>query len=239
MVKEEKKNQSVSGDRSKLMEILTELYYKYASIYKKIDTVYDQMVHPQKLPLVRRILDMVIARLLEIRHVMVKAELSEYFYQDEFAHWLHWIPDGLEIKIPKYYEHGRGKEWLEHQVWLEGEHVRKEVEDKERALEEALKADEEAATVARKADLEEDLDLTMEEAVIALQTAERSRQARAKYAMAKYFVEEEEAQRRKKKLQKLAAEGRGMDPDRAATIIQVRTLYNSLSHSHCHHSRCN
>ena len=80
IIKEEKKGGTISGDRLQILGILGELYYKYVSIYKKLDMVYDQLVHPQKLPLVRRLLDMTIARILEIRDVMVRTELSEYFY---------------------------------------------------------------------------------------------------------------------------------------------------------------
>ena len=48
------------------------IYIQYTQILRKLETAYDQMVHPQKRLDMRKALEACIGRMLEIRHWMVK-----------------------------------------------------------------------------------------------------------------------------------------------------------------------
>ena len=77
-------------DRINFFSQMAQLYYKWISMYKKFDEAYDQIVHPQKRPLIRKLLDIVIARLVELRNVMVGTELSEGLYFDDILHFFRY-----------------------------------------------------------------------------------------------------------------------------------------------------
>uniref|UniRef100_A0A8D2ZQI1 AAA+ ATPase domain-containing protein n=1 Tax=Scophthalmus maximus TaxID=52904 RepID=A0A8D2ZQI1_SCOMX len=77
-------------------------YVRYMQIYKQLETIYDQVVHPQKRRTIRAILDGVIGRLLELKNEMVEKEFSEYHYMDDILHYLKLRPEDLEIPIPRY-----------------------------------------------------------------------------------------------------------------------------------------
>ncbi|CAB1444708.1 unnamed protein product [Pleuronectes platessa] len=70
---------------------------------RKLEEIYDQVVHPQKRRLIRTILDGVIGRLLELKNEMVEKEYSEYHYMDDILHDLKLSPADLEIPIPRYF----------------------------------------------------------------------------------------------------------------------------------------
>ena len=48
------------------------LYIKYMQIFKKLEACYDSMVHPQKRIDVKMTLELVIRRVVELRHMLVK-----------------------------------------------------------------------------------------------------------------------------------------------------------------------
>lgn len=75
------------ADRINFFSEMAVLYYKWIRMYKKFDEAYDQIVHPQKRPLIRKFLDIVIARLVDLRNVMVGTELSEVLYFDDILHF--------------------------------------------------------------------------------------------------------------------------------------------------------
>lgn len=49
------------------------IYIKYLQIFRKLETAYDQLLHPQKRQDVKRALEACMGRMLEIRHWMVRA----------------------------------------------------------------------------------------------------------------------------------------------------------------------
>ncbi|XP_053286786.1 dynein regulatory complex protein 11 [Pleuronectes platessa] len=90
-------------DRVVFFQRVALFYVRYLQIFRKLEEIYDQVVHPQKRRLIRTILDGVIGRLLELKNEMVEKEYSEYHYMDDILQDLNLIPADLEIPIPRYF----------------------------------------------------------------------------------------------------------------------------------------
>uniref|UniRef100_A0A2K5EG52 IQ motif containing with AAA domain 1 like n=1 Tax=Aotus nancymaae TaxID=37293 RepID=A0A2K5EG52_AOTNA len=82
---------------------LASLYLHYLGLLRRFDTVYDQLVQPQKRRLVRRLLDSVAGRVLELKDELVRAELCENHCLDLVLQDLKLTPADLEVPIPKYF----------------------------------------------------------------------------------------------------------------------------------------
>uniref|UniRef100_F7AZ02 IQ motif containing with AAA domain 1 like n=1 Tax=Ornithorhynchus anatinus TaxID=9258 RepID=F7AZ02_ORNAN len=95
-------------DRSSFMYTLSSLFLRYLGLLRRLDEVYDQLVQPQKRQLLRRLLDGIIGRILELKDEMVEAELTEYPCLDIVLHDMKLTPVDLEIPIPKYFLEQRG-----------------------------------------------------------------------------------------------------------------------------------
>ena len=85
------------------------MYIKYIQIFRKLEQCYDQIVHPQKRRVIRKVLDGVIGRVIEIKNEMVNLELSEYHYFDDVLSDLKLTPQNIEIPIPKFFVVDRKK----------------------------------------------------------------------------------------------------------------------------------
>ncbi|XP_073332987.1 dynein regulatory complex protein 11 [Pagrus major] len=145
-------------DRVVFFQRLAMLYVRYIQIFRQLEKVYDQVVHPQKRQLIRVILDGVMGRVLELKNEMVEKEFSEYHYMDDVLHDLKLKPADLEIPIPRYFISERSKEFQQRKTMLTD--ILKMVEDTESP--EPLKAK----------------DMSQEEALKIIQVAERARQGR-------------------------------------------------------------
>ncbi|XP_008592975.1 PREDICTED: putative IQ and AAA domain-containing protein 1-like [Galeopterus variegatus] len=82
---------------------LSALYLHYLGLLRQFDMVYDQMVQPQKRRLLRRLLDGVAGRVLELKDELVRADLCESHCLDRVLHDLKLTPADLEVPIPKYF----------------------------------------------------------------------------------------------------------------------------------------
>ncbi|XP_021561947.1 IQ and AAA domain-containing protein 1-like [Carlito syrichta] len=82
---------------------LASLYLHYLGLLRRFDTIYDQMVQPQKRRLLRRLLDGVAGRVLELKDELVRADLCETHYLDHVLQDLKLTPADLEVSIPKYF----------------------------------------------------------------------------------------------------------------------------------------
>ncbi|XP_030288191.1 dynein regulatory complex protein 11 [Sparus aurata] len=145
-------------DRVVFFQRLAMLYVRYIQIFRQLEKVYDQVVHPQKRQLIRVILNSVIGRVLELKNEMVEKEFSEYHYMDDVLHDLKLKPADLEIPIPRYFISERSKELQQRKMMLTD--ILKMVGDPESP--EPLKAK----------------DMSQEEALKIIQVAERARQGR-------------------------------------------------------------
>ncbi|KAJ1457758.1 hypothetical protein M885DRAFT_514814 [Pelagophyceae sp. CCMP2097] len=97
------------------------LYIKYLQIFKRLETCYDCMVHPQKREDVLQVLELVIRRVLELKHALVKynppnpavrrapgkpekAFAWEYVNLDDILVDLKLPPETLEVPVPRYFK---------------------------------------------------------------------------------------------------------------------------------------
>ncbi|KAK5869889.1 hypothetical protein PBY51_024572 [Eleginops maclovinus] len=145
-------------DRVVFFQRLAMLYVRYIQIFRQLEEIYDQVVHPQKRRVIRAILDGVIGRVLELKNEMVEKEFSEYHYMDDILHDLKLTPEALEIPIPRYFISERGKELQKRTTMLTD--ILKMVEVTESP--EPLMAK----------------DMSQEKAIKIIQVAERARQGR-------------------------------------------------------------
>lgn len=75
-----------------IFQALATFFIKYVQIFRNLENVYDQIVHPQKRVLIRTILDGVMGRILELKNEMVELELSEFHYFDDILQDLKLAP---------------------------------------------------------------------------------------------------------------------------------------------------
>lgn len=97
-------------DKQAAQTLVSELYVKYITAVNKLDQCYDQIVHPQKRLVVRKLLDSCIGRVLELKHELVNLDLSEFSYYDDALIKLNLLPMEVEIKVPNYYRREREEE---------------------------------------------------------------------------------------------------------------------------------
>ncbi|XP_012580617.1 PREDICTED: IQ and AAA domain-containing protein 1 [Condylura cristata] len=103
LVKESQKMLEPQSSPVFIFQMLATFYIKYVQIFRSMESVYDQIVHPQKRILVRKMLDGVMGRILELKSELVELELSEFHYFDDILQDLKLLPQQLDIPIPKYF----------------------------------------------------------------------------------------------------------------------------------------
>ncbi|EFB25345.1 hypothetical protein PANDA_020769, partial [Ailuropoda melanoleuca] len=161
-----------------IFQMLATFYIKYVQIFRNLEDVYDQIVHPQKRILIRKILDGVMGRVLELKNEMVELELTEFHYFDDILQDLKLAPQQLDIPIPKYFlkeklEVIKGREKILAQILADT----------------GLKIPDKKYTVKG---------IPLEEAVKLIQIAERARQGRLRAMfMKQIFLQEHRAKQAK------------------------------------------
>nr|XP_020728836.1 IQ and AAA domain-containing protein 1-like [Odocoileus virginianus texanus] len=172
---------------------LSSLYLYYLGLLRRFDTLYDQMVQPQKRRLLRQLLDSVACRVLELKDDLVRADLCETHCLDQVLQDLKLTPADLEVPIPKYFE-------------LEQSSILKDREHMLVELLSRLKPETSEGSFPI---------LSRTEAIIVLQKAERARQGRLRATFMREIRKEEERDR------KIREEGRfKFSQDEAAITIQ-------------------
>ncbi|XP_059846172.1 dynein regulatory complex protein 11-like [Hypanus sabinus] len=166
------------------------LFIKYVRIFQKLQLLQDQLVQPQKWQLVDKLLQALAGRLLELRHQMVQAGLTEFHYMDDTLQDLKLTPSNAEIPIPRYISREAEKLREERKIFL-GQLL----EEESPALEEAV--------------------LTTDEAVRIIQVAERGRQGRLRAEFMKKIWDEQQRGKRRKMMAPIS-----MESQEAATLIQ-------------------
>lgn len=83
-----------------VFQMLATFYTKYVQIFRNLEDAYDQLVHPQKRILVRRVLDGVMGRILELKNEMVELELAEFHYFDNILQDLKLTPVSAWFPFP-------------------------------------------------------------------------------------------------------------------------------------------
>lgn len=82
-----------------IFHMLATFYIKYVQIFRNLENVYDQIVHPQKRILIRKILDGVMGRILELKNEMVELELTEFHYFDDILQDLKLAPVSTRLSF--------------------------------------------------------------------------------------------------------------------------------------------
>ncbi|NXW61536.1 DRC11 protein, partial [Eurystomus gularis] len=179
-------------DLVKVFKMLATSYIKYIQIFRNLETAHDQLLHQQKRAAIRKVLDGVIGRILEIKKEMVALENSEFHYIDNILVELELLPEDLEIPIPRYFI----KERLG--VLQQREKILDEI-----LLNAGLETQKPVKT------------MTIEEATKLIQVTERARQGRCRAALMKQLYLEDKRQRQTNLQVEM-----GPSPDDAATCIQ-------------------
>lgn len=91
----DKESQNITEPRRSqvfIFQTLATFYIKYVQIFRNLENAYDQIVHPQKRILIRKVLDGVMGRILELKNEMVNLELTEFHYFDDILQDLKLAP---------------------------------------------------------------------------------------------------------------------------------------------------
>ncbi|XP_028611239.1 dynein regulatory complex protein 11 isoform X2 [Grammomys surdaster] len=143
--KESQKMTEPQRNKVIVFHMLATFYIKYVQIFRNMENVYDQIVHPQKRMLIRKILDGVMGRVLELKNEMVELEMTEFHYFDDILQDLKLSPQQLDVPIPRYFlkerlEVIRGREKILARILTEcGLNLPDKYAMKSIALEEAVK----------------------------------------------------------------------------------------------------
>ncbi|XP_031776762.1 dynein regulatory complex protein 11 [Nasonia vitripennis] len=157
-------------ERAEARSQLADLYIRYIAIGNKLEECYDQVVQPQKRPLLRRLLDSTYGRVLELKHELVEVELSEYNYCDDALLRRRLTPDESELRVPRYFRREREKE----------------IESRRKFIEETLRS------LGELEEKPEPKKMTELEAIRLLQAHERARQGRVRFQFMKEILEMKE-----------------------------------------------
>lgn len=109
----------VEFDRSIVQRSAYELYLKYKLTANKLEEIYDQMLQPQKRILVRKLLDVTLGRVVELKHDLVNIDIMEFSYNDEVMANLKLTPNDVELRIPRYFLRENEKEITYKQEFIE------------------------------------------------------------------------------------------------------------------------
>ncbi|KAK9817170.1 hypothetical protein WJX72_010626 [[Myrmecia] bisecta] len=96
------------------------IYIKYLQIFRKLDTAYDQVVHPQKRIDMKKALEACMGRVLELRHWLVKLNKGlDFVNLDDILVDLKLTPEVLEVPAPRYFIEDRSKELKDRAKFLD------------------------------------------------------------------------------------------------------------------------
>ena len=160
------------------------LYIRYLQIFRKVEESYNMIVHPQKRMDIRKALEAVMGRVLEVKALLIELNNGVLFVNlDDLLVDLKLTPDALEVPVPKFF-----------------------VEDQQRALEEREKLldvlqlqagidPKRGSNLRREAEMRDD-SMTLESALRAVQLNERGRQGRQRAKFMKEIRVHEDRERR-------------------------------------------
>ncbi|XP_042218505.1 IQ and AAA domain-containing protein 1-like isoform X2 [Homarus americanus] len=158
------KDQELQGtfhpdQRAEVAVRVRRVYVLYLGAARKLNVCHDQLLHPQKRLLLRRLLDATIGRIVELKHELVSLDLSDIQHCDDIMVELNLTPQDLVVPIPTYIRRERLLIISERNALID--------DCLRRAGLEAVSEDEVSP-------------LTVSEAIMLLQRHERAKQGRAK-----------------------------------------------------------
>ncbi|XP_049884859.1 IQ and AAA domain-containing protein 1-like [Pectinophora gossypiella] len=149
------------------VEIVARVYTKFCNLYNKLCEIYDQMLQPQRQEYIKKIIDAITCRLLELKSALENVEAFEYTYTDNALQQMLMVPQDVQILCPFFYPFEIRQQELQYIVdqILAGNRLgdpsptASEIErrEEERLEEERIKQEEKDAEIRRKLALGEDI----------------------------------------------------------------------------------
>ncbi|XP_026490414.1 dynein regulatory complex protein 11-like [Vanessa tameamea] len=85
------------------VEIVARVYCKFCDLYNKLCECYDQMEQVQRRPFIKKIIDALTCRILELKTTLEEVELFEFTYPDNALQQLLMVPQDIRILCPFHY----------------------------------------------------------------------------------------------------------------------------------------
>ncbi|XP_053624222.1 dynein regulatory complex protein 11-like [Plodia interpunctella] len=85
------------------VEVVSRVYNKYCDIYNKLCDCYDMMAQVQRRTYIKKIIDAITCRILELKLTLQEVEVFEYTYPDNALQQLIMIPQDIEVLCPFFY----------------------------------------------------------------------------------------------------------------------------------------
>ncbi|XP_021195509.3 dynein regulatory complex protein 11 [Helicoverpa armigera] len=85
------------------VEVVSRVYCRYCEIYNKLCDCYDQMEQAQRRPWIKKIIDGVTCRIIELKRTLEEVEVFEYTYADNAFEQMLIQPQDVEIMCPFFY----------------------------------------------------------------------------------------------------------------------------------------
>lgn len=103
-------SEPTQAERRQQRKQLATLYVRYIMVANKLSVCVDQIVQPQKRALIRKLLEAVLGRILELKTDLVEADLNEWSHLGEIIGELNVTPLQCEIQVPRCFINERRKE---------------------------------------------------------------------------------------------------------------------------------
>ena len=196
------------------------LYIKYIQIFRKLESCYDNILHPQKRIHVKKVLELVIRRVVELKADLVRwnppnsyvkmpdgpeeAFPWEYVHLDEILVDLKLSPSVLEIPVPRYFK----------------EQFQKQLEQRDRLVAgyTRLKHNKDVLQIEDKYESPLALEnMTLDDAIKVIQKNERGRQGLERVAI---YRANRDKEAKTRMFDASAGDEEELDPEAAATNIE-------------------
>ena len=195
---EELQKQVDALDKDEKFQHYATLYIRYLQIFRKVEESYDMIVHPQKRMDIRKALEAVMGRVLEVKCLLIEQNKGVSFVNlDDILVDLKLAPDVLEVPVPKYFIEDQARALEEREKLLDVLQLQAGIDPKK------------GKTQAR------DDSMTLESALRVVQLNERGRQGRQR---AKFMKEIRAQEDRERKVMQRGGEEK--EPEAAAVMLQ-------------------
>lgn len=85
------------------VEVVSRVYSKYCELYNRLCDCYDQMEQVQRRPSIKKIIDSITCRIMELKQTLELVEVFEFTYPDNAFQQLLIQPQDIEILCPFFY----------------------------------------------------------------------------------------------------------------------------------------
>lgn len=167
------------------VEIVARVYCKYCELYNKLCDIYDQMEQPQRQEYIKKIIDALTCRLIELKMTLEEVEVFEYTYADNALQQLLMVPQDIQIMCPFFYSFETRQVELQYivdQIFAgnrlgdpEPTPSEKERLEEERLEQERIKQEEKDAEILRKLAMGEDIPASETSVIYTPEELERMR----------------------------------------------------------------